>query len=129
MPDGVTSFSKYIDNINLKIILKHPNITQFRNDYSQDELDSILIRMGLRLKNGGLGIHAVDRYSDAAVLGMWANNIDKIKHSLGQLTVHELMLPMICGPNLFPQLHSHYHKRSISVSLMVECLSVKFSQN
>ena len=42
--------------------------------------------MGLKLKNGGLGIHSVTDYCDSAMLGMWATNVQDILSSLGPLS-------------------------------------------
>ena len=84
-----STYAKHIDSITLRLILKHMDITQFRQELTQSELDSLHIRLGLRLKNGGLGVHAVHDYSDAAMLGMWASNVDQIISSLGVLTANE----------------------------------------
>ena len=65
------------------------DIRQFRGELDARELDLLHTRLGLRLKNGGLGIHTVHEYSDSAMLGMWASNVDQIISSLGELTPDE----------------------------------------
>ena len=84
-----TTIGKYIDSISLRTILEHMDITQFRQDLTESELDSLHTRLGLRLKNGGLGVHTVHDYCDSAMIGMWASNVDQIISSLGQLTQAE----------------------------------------
>jgi hypothetical protein len=84
-----STYAKHIDSITLRLILKHMDITQFRQELTQVERDSLHVKLGLRLKNGGLGLHAVHDYSDAAMLGMWASNVDQIISSLGVLTDDE----------------------------------------
>ena len=84
-----TTIGKYIDSISLRTILEHMDITQFRQDLTESELDSLHTRLGLRLKNGGLGVHTVHDYCDSAMIGMWASNVDQIISSLGRLTQRE----------------------------------------
>jgi hypothetical protein len=84
-----TTIAKYIDSITLRTILEHMDIKQFRGDLDNRELDLLHTRLGLRLKNGGLGIHTVHDYCDSAMLGMWASNVDQIISSLGELTPEE----------------------------------------
>ena len=66
------------------------DITQFRQDLNPSEIDSLHIRLGLRLKNGGLGVHSVHEYCESAMIGMWASNVDQIISSLGELTQAEI---------------------------------------
>ena len=84
-----TTIAKYIDSITLRTTLVHMDIRQFRGELDARELDLLHTRLGLRLKNGGLGIHTVHEYSDSAMLGMWASNVDQIISSLGELTPDE----------------------------------------
>ena len=42
--------------------------------------------MGLRLKQGGLGVHTVDKYHNIALLGAWASNVDSIMNGLNYLS-------------------------------------------
>ena len=63
-------------SISLRTILEHMDIKQFRQDLNASELDSLHTRLGLRLKNGGLGVHTVHDYCDPAMIGMWASNVD-----------------------------------------------------
>ena len=82
------TLAKYIDNLSLKCILHHMTLNQFRQEeLSQSESDSLFTRLGLRLQNGGLGVHAVHDYCDTAMLGMWASNVDQIMTSLEQFGV------------------------------------------
>ena len=84
-----TTIGKYIDSISLRTILEHMDIKQFRRDLDESELDSLRTRLGLRLKNGGLGVHTVHEYCDSAMIGMWASNVDQIISSVGELTPDE----------------------------------------
>ncbi|MFZ9114549.1 MAG: reverse transcriptase domain-containing protein, partial [bacterium] len=84
------TLGKYIDSISLRTILAHMDITKFRQELDEEELNSLHIRLGLRLKNGGLGVHTVQDYCKTAMLGMWATNVDQIITSLGVLTPDDI---------------------------------------
>ena len=66
------------------------DITQFRQDLDEEELDSLHTRLGLRLKNGGLGVHTVHDYCEVAMIGMWAANVDQIITSPGVLSPDDI---------------------------------------
>jgi hypothetical protein len=85
-----TTIGKHIDSISLRTILAHMDIKQFRGDLDPEELDLLHTRLGLRLKNGGLGVHTVHDYCDSAMIGMWASNVDHIISSIGELTQDEM---------------------------------------
>ena len=84
-----STLSKYIDSISLRVILRHMDVTQYRQELSNAELDSLHIRLRLKLKNDGLGIYSVVDYCDSATLGMWAANVEDIISLLGPHSLTE----------------------------------------
>ena len=60
-----------IDDSTIELAIHQANITMYRKSLTKPELKLARERAGLRLKNGGLGIHLCSHMANAAYVGAW----------------------------------------------------------